>query len=62
VYDVIDGRKEVLAHGRRDMPVWGAAYRTESLRDYAPYGEYADESLVRARILALIEYVSRLQE
>ena len=29
-YQVIDGRKEVLAHGPRNMPVWGAAYRVES--------------------------------
>ena len=63
VYEVIDGRKEVLAHGRRDMPVWGGVYRAESTREYPPYGEiYADEGLVRGRILALIEYVSRLQE
>src|SRR3974390_1886857 len=23
IYEVIDGRKEVAAHGTRDMPVWG---------------------------------------
>jgi mono/diheme cytochrome c family protein len=23
VYEVIDGRKEVAAHGTRDMPIWG---------------------------------------
>ena len=63
VYDVIDGRREVAAHGRRDMPVWGSVYRAESVRQYPPYGEsYADEGIVRARILALIEYVSRLQD
>jgi mono/diheme cytochrome c family protein len=26
IYDVIDGRIEVMQHGRRDMPVWGDIY------------------------------------
>ena len=26
VYEKIDGRQEVQAHGRRDMPVWGFRY------------------------------------
>ena len=64
VYQVIDGRKEVLAHGPRQMPVWGAVYRVDSERQYdMSSGQYvADESVTRSRILALIEYVSRLQE
>lgn len=64
VYQVIDGRKEVLAHGPREMPVWGAVYRVESERKYDIYGGqyFADEGITRARILALIEYISRLQE
>jgi mono/diheme cytochrome c family protein len=63
-YQVIDGRKEVLAHGPRNMPVWGAAYRVESEKGYDFFlGEYyVDEGVVRARILALIEHLSRLQE
>ena len=64
VYQVIDGRKEVSVHGPRDMPVWGAAYRAESGKEHDPYYglAYVDEGMVRARILALIEYISRLQE
>lgn len=64
VYEVIDGRKEIRVHGPRTMPVWGAVYRDESGREYEPYYGlvYADEGVVRARILALIEYLSRLQE
>jgi mono/diheme cytochrome c family protein len=63
-YQVIDGRKEVLAHGPRNMPVWGAAFRVESEKGYDSFlGEYyVDEGVVRAKILALIEYISRLQE
>lgn len=64
VYQVIDGRKEVSVHGPRDMPVWGAVYRAESGKPFDPYYglTYADEGMVRARILALIEYISQLQE
>ena len=63
VYQVIDGRKEVIVHGPRTMPVWGNVYRAESDKAYGPALEqyFADDGLVRARILALTEYVSRLQ-
>jgi mono/diheme cytochrome c family protein len=64
VYEVLDGRKQVLVHGPREMPVWGAQYRSESGKEYdAYYGlVYVDEGVVRARILALIDYLSQLQE
>jgi len=64
VYQVIDGRKEVQVHGPRDMPVWGGVYRVESDKVYdSQLGQYfADDGMIRARILALIEYISRLQE
>ena len=58
VYETIDGRAPVMAHGPRDMPVWGREYRaiSSSLNtDYDP------EGFVRAKILALTEYVYRLQ-
>ena len=64
VYEVIDGRKQVLVHGPRKMPVWGAQYRVESGKEFdAYYGlVYVDEGVVRARILALIDYISQFQE
>ena len=64
VYQVIDGRKEVQVHGPREMPVWGWVYRLESGRAYDPgLGVYLpDDGSIRARILALIEHLSRLQE
>jgi len=64
VYQVIDGRREVLVHGSREMPVWGAVYRVDSDKQFDVYsGQYmVDEGVIRARILALIEYISRLQE
>ena len=61
---MIDGRKEVQVHGLREMPVWGGVYRVESDKAYdSCLGQYsADDGMIRARILALIEYISHLQE
>ena len=64
VYQVIDGRREVAVHGPRTMPVWGNVYRLESDAAYGSALEryFADDGMVRARILALTEYISRLQQ
>src|SRR5688572_15341845 len=64
IYQVIDGRKEVQVHGPRTMPVWGNVYRAESDKTYGSALEryFADDGMVRARILALTEYISRLQQ
>jgi mono/diheme cytochrome c family protein len=60
IYDTILGDIP-LAHGGRDMPIWGHEYRMDAA-DY--YGEmpYDVEAYVRARILHLVEYISRLQK
>jgi mono/diheme cytochrome c family protein len=60
VYEFIDGRRLVKAHGSREMPVWGLGYRAEALEHYARAPASA-EAHVRERILALTEYVYRLQ-
>jgi hypothetical protein len=63
VYDVIDGRIEVMNHGRRDMPVWGDIYTSE-LTARLPRDSLSKEStdaMVRVRILTLVEYISTLQ-
>lgn len=61
VYEVIDGRQVVKGHGPRDMPIWGNAYRIESGESLFET-HYDPEIYVRTRILALIEYISRLQK
>lgn len=58
VYSVIDGREETSAHGTRDMPIWGAEYKATS-QQLSPY--YDPEAFARAKILALTEYIYRLQ-
>lgn len=59
LYESITG-DAVQAHGSRDMPVWGMVYRTDAASYYADV-PYDPEAYVRARVLALIEYISRLQ-
>ena len=63
VYAVIDGRQAVKGHGSRDMPIWGKAYSAETVRAGEHYGDmpYNMEMYVRARILSLIDYLSRIQ-
>ncbi len=63
VYGMIDGRTDVAAHGPREMPVWGDAYRADAIKQHGEhYGELYAEGIIRARILALISYINRLQE
>jgi mono/diheme cytochrome c family protein len=60
VVEFVDGRQTVKAHGPRDMPVWGQDYLVKA-------GEtsfdvpYDPEAYVRTRVVALTEYVYRLQ-
>jgi len=61
VYDTIDGRIEVIAHGTRDMPVWGELYMRELKYPGSVLSKDMSESLIRVRMLALIEYISTLQ-
>jgi mono/diheme cytochrome c family protein len=60
---VIDGRQLVKGHGSRDMPIWGKEYSTETEKaDEYFYGmPYTMEMYVRARILALVDYLNRIQ-
>src|SRR6516164_3862167 len=63
VHEVIDGRIERLVHGTRDMPVWGDRYMREMTSPEAGgwVSKEWDETIVRRRILALVEYISTLQ-
>jgi mono/diheme cytochrome c family protein len=60
---VIDGREVVKGHGDRDMPIWGTAYKEETVRAAEHFTEvpYDMEMYVRTRILALIDYLNRIQ-
>ena len=63
VYKVVDGSENVRIHGPRDMPVWGGRFRARVQDDedegFSSHEDIRDYS--RARILALIEYLSTIQ-
>lgn len=61
VYQIIDGRQEIKAHGPRQMPIWGRAFSLQSSIFFQNYPPYDAESSARSRILALTEYLYRLQ-
>jgi len=60
VYELVDGRGEnkiVMAHGTRDMPIWGDRYRPGPDAAFYPYADL----YVRTRILAVIDYLNSIQ-
>jgi len=59
LYQSIRGNN-VPAHGARDMPIWGREYSLEAANYYGDT-PYDSEAYVRARVLALLEYINRLQ-
>ncbi len=50
LYQIIDGRKSIRAHGSYEMPVWGYVFLT-----------FGPEYVVRNRILAIINYLKSIQ-
>lgn len=61
VWEIIDGRtsKSIAAHGTREMPVWGQRFRVEALSQAGSMAQ--PEWYVRNRIVALLDYLSRIQ-
>ena len=64
VYETIDGRgREIQAHGPSHMPIWGADYvATANARMADITLASYPEVYVRNRILALIDYLYRIQK
>jgi mono/diheme cytochrome c family protein len=64
VHAVIDGRQDVKGHGPRTMPVWGADYLGKTSPSW-PWTNmdvpYDPEIYVRGRIMALVDYLNRMQ-
>ena len=59
VYQIVDGRTTLRAHGTSAMPIWGDTFKREIGDDAGPFGS---ELLVRARIVALVDYIESIQE
>lgn len=63
VYAIIDGTADVAVHGGRDMPVWGDRYTREMLEDTTAHYSMSDaRAHALVRVLALVEYISTIQQ
>jgi mono/diheme cytochrome c family protein len=68
VYRIIDGRDEIASHGSREMPVWGYRFVPPKHFDLKLGDDYIylppspPGPIVHARILAVIDYLNRVQE
>jgi mono/diheme cytochrome c family protein len=69
VYDAIYGIKTIVTHGSRDMPIWGLRYELDSNKAFYPKPSdrvlnfsYDPEAVVRTRVLAVIDYLNRIQQ
>ena len=63
IWEMVDGRAstDIWAHGSRDMPVWGQEYRAAAQLNPDPAVAARPEWFVRGRIVALIDYLQRIQ-
>jgi hypothetical protein len=62
VQAALDGSRMTRGHGTTDMPIWGNIYKIKAAENYIDIPSADPEAFVRVRILALIDYLSRLQE
>ncbi|MBR0687944.1 cytochrome c [Bradyrhizobium manausense] len=70
VYETIEGSKTIPAHGTREMPIWGERFNPiVNLPHYVDPSywklagpEQSPEVVVRKRILAVIDYLNRIQQ
>ena len=58
VFDMIDGRGVIPAHGKREMPIWGERYRRTGDPGEDPA---AVDGRARALIEALVVYIEAIQ-
>ena len=70
VYETIYGSKTIPAHGNREMPIWGERFNPIVNLPHSVDPSYwtmagpeqSPEVVVRKRILAVIDYLSRVQQ
>lgn len=62
VYGIIEGSAGAGVHGGGDMPAWGDRYTHDAYDQLGmEFSRDDKEAFVRARILALVEYLSSFQ-
>ena len=70
LYETLYGLKTIPAHGTREMPIWGERFNpiVNLPHDVDPFywklagPERSPEVVVRTRILAVIDYLNRVQQ
>jgi mono/diheme cytochrome c family protein len=70
VYETIEGVKTTPTHGPREMPIWGERFNpiVNLPHDVDPYywkmlgPDQSPEVVARKRILAVVDYLSRIQQ
>lgn len=58
---IIDGRTELAAHGSRDMPIWGKRWAAAAAEYYVDV-PYNQEGYIRVQVLAILDYLNRVQQ
>lgn len=61
IYEIIDGRYQIGAHGTKDMPVWGERFSMDIIRQYGEFDTDHPQT-VRCRILEVVFFLATLQE
>ena len=70
VYETIYGSKTIPAHGTREMPIWGERFNpimnlphiVDPTYDVLDPSRELREVVVRTRILAIVDYLNRVQQ
>jgi len=68
LYEIVDGRQSIDGHGTREMPIWGYRFTPpERLNlklgdDYIFLPPGSAEPVIHSRILAVLDYLNRIQE
>ena len=69
IYGTFYGINEIMSHGTRDMPIWGNRYAPSPETALVPkptdrfsLPTYEPDAVIRTRILAIIDYLNRIQE
>jgi mono/diheme cytochrome c family protein len=62
LYETIEGTRIGGAHGTREMPAWGERYAADAPWVLGlPYSPQERDAFIHTRILALIDYIARIQ-
>jgi mono/diheme cytochrome c family protein len=62
VYQAVDGRRDIAAHGMRTMPVWGDYFMADSMRDLPSSHGLDSEAIVQGRILSVVYFLQSIQQ